>query len=314
MNILKQLDQTALALSANSFAMTMIQSTFMFYYVKVFLTLYQVPAEWFQASQVVYMIWNALNDPLFGYMIDHCPMSLTRTRRHTILYGAPIYVLSFLLPWFPWTSEKGTWIVGLHLMISLCFYDTMFTSLGLTAAALNTEISTNHQDRLRNTKYASVTALCGSFCVLFIEFLSKDLKYFHLFQLGCVGIGIISWIAMTYTGKYCHTEFELNQLSSVQHYKQVVHTDRSTEYSFWHLTWQLITQRNFITYVTCNFLSEFHRAYFVNFASIFYEKLVPSSVVPWFIRSAFYGWLMVLPQVKITPLTQLCLIHASVTF
>ena len=37
--------------------------------------------------------------------------------------------LSFLSPWFPWTwlGFTGDWVVGLHLMVSLCFYDGLFT-------------------------------------------------------------------------------------------------------------------------------------------------------------------------------------------
>lgn len=43
---------------------------FMFYYVKVFLNVFHINEYWFNVSQVLFMIWNAVNDPLFGYIQD----------------------------------------------------------------------------------------------------------------------------------------------------------------------------------------------------------------------------------------------------
>ena len=110
----KQLDQTALALSASSFATTIMHTTLMFYYVKVFLNLYGISEEWFQFTQAIFLVWNAVNDPLLGYIVDHVPCSVHKTRRHTILYGAPVFALSFLIPWFP-----CTWLVANRIASSV---------------------------------------------------------------------------------------------------------------------------------------------------------------------------------------------------
>lgn len=44
---------------------------FMFYYVKIYLNIFHVPQMWFNIAQTLFMFWNAVNDPLFGYMQVH---------------------------------------------------------------------------------------------------------------------------------------------------------------------------------------------------------------------------------------------------
>lgn len=109
------------------------------------------------SPQVVYMVWNAFNDPLFGYLQDNSRMPCLVQRRLSILYGAPFYSLAFLIPWFPWrTYMPGDWLSGLHLMVALCAFDGMLTFVLLAQCALFAEISNQHQSRLRLIKYNQV--------------------------------------------------------------------------------------------------------------------------------------------------------------
>lgn len=103
------------------------------------------------------MVWNAINDPLFGYLQDNSRVPCCSQRRLSILYGAPLYSLSFLLAWFPWRSyEPGDWLSGLHLAVALCAFDGMLTFVLLAQCALFAEISSHHQNRLRLIKYNQV--------------------------------------------------------------------------------------------------------------------------------------------------------------
>ena len=44
-----------------------------------------------------------------------------------ICYSVNLYICSFLTPWFPLLSDRPDWMVGLHLLISLCFFDSLLT-------------------------------------------------------------------------------------------------------------------------------------------------------------------------------------------
>lgn len=103
------------------------------------------------------MVWNAVNDPLFGYLQDNSRVPCCSQRRLSILYGAPLYSLAFLIAWFPWrTYTPGDWMSGLHLMVALCAFDGMLTFVLLAQCALFAEISSHHQSRLRLVKYNQV--------------------------------------------------------------------------------------------------------------------------------------------------------------
>lgn len=103
------------------------------------------------------MVWNAVNDPLFGYLQDNSRVPCCSQRRLSILYGAPLYSLAFLLAWFPWRSyTPGDWLSGLHLMVALCAFDGMLTFVLLAQCALFAEISSHHQNRIRLIKYSQV--------------------------------------------------------------------------------------------------------------------------------------------------------------
>ena len=112
--------------ASTTFAASLMDSVFTFYYVKVFLVNYKVSEGWFNTAQVLFLIWNMLNDPLFAYAQDHYSMGFNRHRRHIILYGAPIFSLAFVAAWFPWaeTTDEITIQVNciyiLLMIIHLC--------------------------------------------------------------------------------------------------------------------------------------------------------------------------------------------------
>ena len=62
---------TALAYGATSFSITMLHSIFMLYYVDLYVNVYRLDDSWFYFGQAVFMVWNAVNDPLFGWISDN---------------------------------------------------------------------------------------------------------------------------------------------------------------------------------------------------------------------------------------------------
>ena len=192
---------------------------------QVFLNHYHVTETWFHTAQTVYMIWNAINDPLFGYLQDNLRISWMTSRRLSILYGAPFYSLAFLVPWFPWadySKPENSWICGLHLMMTLCIFDSVFTFVFLAQCGLFTELSKKHEDRVRLVRYAQVGSLLGGTTVFFAESFSKSLTDFTSFQITCVVIAILGYFGLRYTGQHCHSELDtisqekLDQESSAQ--------------------------------------------------------------------------------------------------
>ncbi|XP_077864892.1 transmembrane protein 180-like [Saccoglossus kowalevskii] len=203
------LSWNAVVYSSTSLGSTMMNSVFQFYYVKLFLNQYKITEDWFNIAQTIYMIWNAVNDPLFGYFQDNS--KIFQERRLSILYGAPLYALCFLLPWFPWAGyeESPNWVVGLHLLTSLCLYDSLFTFVLLAQCAIFTEMSKQHGVRLQLIKYGQCASLIGSSTVLWAELFSDSLHNFHMFQCYCIYVAFLSWIFMRYTGIHATTNYKI---------------------------------------------------------------------------------------------------------
>lgn len=281
------------AFAATTFAATAMGTVFNFYYVKIFLNYYKVSEDWFQFSQMLFLVWNMLNDPVFAYVQDHYGGGWNR--RHIVLYGAPLYAASFLVPWFPWSTE-GSWVTGLHFLFMLYFYDLMFTAVLLTHGCIHAEMSQDPHDRIKRVQFINMASLLGSGSVLLCELFSGSLEDFTSFQATCVLIAMVSWLCMSYTGLHSHTKYELDAIEASQ--SPHVTVNRSTPHSIFKLTWQLITTKNFITFVLVNFMAEFHKSFFHNFAAVFGDALLPETSLSSSFRSVFYGMLVISPKVQ----------------
>lgn len=293
------IDSAAVAYAMTTVGSGMINNIFSFYYVKLFINKYKVSEGAFHQSQVVYMLWNAINDPLFGYLQDNSRVPCCSQRRLSILYGAPLYSLTFLLAWFPWrTYTPGDWMSGFHLMVALCAFDGMLTFVLLAQCALFAEISTHHQSRLRLIKYNQVASLVGSSSILFCGVLSRNMEDFVAFQFFTVLIAILSCGCMLYTGLYSKTRFD-NKGSESQASSLTSHQSAVSFSMLRTLMWQILTNRDFQHFVVMNFFQVFMLAFFNNFTMIFTEHLIPPDVLPSLAKSIMYGAGFICPQLLV---------------
>ncbi|EDV21728.1 uncharacterized protein TRIADDRAFT_59746 [Trichoplax adhaerens] len=262
--------KSAIAYASTTLAASMMNSIFQFYYIKLFLNGYRINNTWFYRAQLIYLVWNAINDPLFGYLQDSSKVAFSRRRRTAILYGAPIFALSFLIPWIPWTAfGDSDWVVGMHLITSLCFYDGMFTYVLLAQCALFAEIATKESDRQTVLKY-------------------------RYFQICCVVIASISYFAMTYTARYAINISDAESSNSVL-IDSGEDDNPLSDITLYTLFKQITTNKQFALFVLMNFLQIFHNTIGSNFFSIFADNLIGSSLLPQ-ARSIMAGSAFVLPQ------------------
>ena len=239
------------------------------------------------------MLWNAFNDPLFGYIQDNPPYAWLRSRRHCILYGAPVFALSFLLPWFPWSdyTETPSWLAGFQLMICLCLYDAAYTFVLLAQCALFAEMSQVHEDRVTLIRYSQIGSLIGSSTVFFSEYISSNLENFAQFQMFVVAVGIIAWRVMVYGG---NNAISPRDPKADQQFKP----SNEKALPWWTVIMQISKNRNFISFVLMNFIQIYHMTYLSNFLSIIGDQLIPKHYISSATRSLIYGSMFVVPQVS----------------
>ncbi|XP_065832470.1 transmembrane protein 180-like isoform X2 [Oscarella lobularis] len=291
---MKSIYRSALSYSATTLAAQLMHTVFNFYYVKVFLNHYKISDSWFYFAHTTYMLWNAVNDPVFGWLQDNSKLPCVRRRHLAILYGAPVFVLSFLLPWFSWGNDQSPpWVTGLHLIVSLWLYDAMFTYVLLAQCALFTEISYDNNDRHTVLKFNQIGSIIGSTSVFWCELISHNLQYMARFQICCVVIACLSLTFFTYTGSMIRaaTSSDLSdkgdELSS------------NSSGSIFKLVFDLLRQRNFVCFVAINFFQIFHNTFGSNFFSIFSASLLSDGSVSSIARTFLSGSAFAVPQLLV---------------
>lgn len=156
--------------------------------------------------------WNAVNDPLFGWLSDKSGISPTTS----IKWGGLVWCLSFLMIWWPWGGGAAdaasastvagpaygaglaaalvipsslSWhgvISGLHFAISLCLYDSALTYVELVHSALLPAMAVSQGERARANAWSAGAAAVGSLTsfVAHSTWDSKDLSSFRWFVVG----------------------------------------------------------------------------------------------------------------------------------
>lgn len=116
-------------------------------------------ARWIGVASVVYAVWNALNDPLFGYITDS-----TRSRRGRRIpymrYTAPFLGLAFTMVWLAPAPSGQVALFG-WMLATMLFYDTCYTIIGLVYSALLPEVSESDAERNHLQISASLFGLLG---------------------------------------------------------------------------------------------------------------------------------------------------------
>ena len=162
-------------------ASSALNNLFVTYHLDFYLTVVRLRPAYFYIGHGVFMVWNACNDVLFGWLSDTLPIArgARRSRLPAIRYGGALWALAFLLSWFPWSctfynsfassssvfpffsasfSSEGApltadesaaplWLNGINFTLNLCVYDAMLTLVEVNHHALLAEISVDSRER-----------------------------------------------------------------------------------------------------------------------------------------------------------------------
>ncbi len=151
-------------------------------------------ARWIAVASAIYAIWNAVNDPLFGYLTDS-----TRSKRGRRIpymrFTAPFLALTFILVWL---APRGAgqpllfgWMLGTMLL-----YDTCYTIIGLVYSALLPEVTESDADRNGLQISGSLLGLLGTLLGFVIPELFRPKAgtspSFLPLQVSMIVVGVVS--------------------------------------------------------------------------------------------------------------------------
>ena len=143
-------------------------------------------------AATIYAIWNALNDPIFGYISDRTRTKLGR-RIPFMRFTAPFLAITFVIFWLvPIDSSQLS--IFLWMLVMMALYDTCYTIIGLVYSALLPELSEEDQVRGQFQQFSSLFYLIGVVFGFFIpEIVRPEVGSTNLvpFYIGMVIVGII---------------------------------------------------------------------------------------------------------------------------
>ncbi len=140
--------KSPLAFGVGNFGVSILSETFTgfayFYYVDV-LGLALVSAAF---VRTLFTIWDAVDDPLMGFLSDHTRSPWGR-RRPWLLTSLPLMMLAFILVFSVPASFQVQSRLFLYMLVVMLFYETMSTILGVNYSALYPELFQTLIERTR---------------------------------------------------------------------------------------------------------------------------------------------------------------------
>ncbi|XP_055994785.1 transmembrane protein 180-like [Sorex fumeus] len=283
------------AYSMITFGTVTLNYVFSFYYVKLFLQLYKISDVAFYQAQVISMICNAISD-LTGYFHNNSKTDCCDNRHSSLWFGGPLYIIASLLPWFPWKDyQEGDWLSGLHLVASLCAFNSMLTFVQQAQCVLFAEIFSRGESRQQFIKSNQVAFLGGSTSILFCGLTSANAELLHNFQSAVI------FVALLAAASLCLGTYHISRFAPPGGPKE---NQKLFPESGQDLPWtsaismmgQVLTQKNFCLFLIMNFFQVFHLTFLNNFLMIFVESLIPKEVLSASVRSIVYGAGFICPQ------------------
>lgn len=226
-------------------------------------------ANWIAIAMVVYAVWNALNDPIFGQITDRTRTKLGR-RIPYLRFTAPFFALTFSLVWFaPENAPEASQFAW--MLVTMLLYDTCYTILGLVHGTLMPELSESDQERGKLSIVSSLFGLLGTLIGFLVpDFFrpkagSSDLSLFSL-QMSMIAVGIIAAFLIILASYNIKERREFSQV------------DKPLDW--WPAIKSTLTSKSFIIFVVANFMCTF--MFTICIGAVYYiaDYVIQGGVIP----------------------------------
>ena len=262
-------------------------------------------ASWIALSAIMYAVWNAVNDPLFGFWSDRSRSKKGR-RIPFMRYSAPFLGLTFILVWL---VPIGFDQIGIFIwmLVTMALYDTFYTIIFLVYSALLPEITEDENERGSLQTYASLLSLVG----MILGFVLPEILRPHVgqtdlfpFYIGMMIIGIVGAILILITTYKFKERPEFTQIDIPLGLKD------SLKYTFKSKSFRILVSANFMSIFMQQLLLShiFYLAdYVMQVSSIFlYLCIIIGLIVGTFVANIFAG------KLGVVKANQLLLIIGSI--
>ncbi|XP_063291223.1 transmembrane protein 180 [Pelobates fuscus] len=273
-----------------SFFISVLHNVFLLYYVDTFVSVYKIDKLSFWIGETIFLIWNSLNDPLFGWLSDRVFLDAKQSsidisapevvlkRLKALRRNGPLFAISFLAFWVAWAHP------GVQFLICLCLYDSFLTMVDLNHNALLADLAVSAEERASLNFHCSLFSAIGSLSV-FASYTVWNKEDFFSFRIFCVVLAAISAIGFTVSTWLLRQRFETD--AKIHHEQESMlkglYVDEPSAVPEKRVTLveylkQLSKHRNFLWFVSMNLVQVFHCHFNSNFFPLFLEHLLSDRI------------------------------------
>ena len=154
----------------------LLHNIYLLYHVSIFIKFFKITTTWFWIAELIFVVWNSLNDTIFGIYVDSDEILGTEDNKKnnlncaikrikSLAFHGPLFCLSFMLFWYNFIPA----FPGIQLIICLCIYDAFLTMLDLNQHALLSELSESLYHRVAMAKYTSLFSVLGTLPLFYVQ-------------------------------------------------------------------------------------------------------------------------------------------------
>lgn len=153
--------KSLVAMSSGALALTgtVVHSSYAMYYTDFL----GMPPAMIGIVYLLFTIWNAINDPLFGFLIERRKYHEKRGKyTYLMRVSAPLIILSMVAMFF---AQPGwdDWIVFAFLLVTLCIFDTAYTIFSVTFGSYSLCVAPTKEERVDLSVLKSYISMVPAF-------------------------------------------------------------------------------------------------------------------------------------------------------
>jgi glycoside/pentoside/hexuronide:cation symporter, GPH family len=135
-------------------------STIFQFFFSFFLTdIARLSPLWAAPVLIIGGIWDAINDPIVGVMVDRTRTRWGRRRPYFLFCAIPFSIVFIMLWWVPpWDNQM---LRAAYYMVAYILFDTVFTLLTVPYGALTPELTEDYNERTTLTGFRMGTSMAG---------------------------------------------------------------------------------------------------------------------------------------------------------
>ncbi len=204
-----------------------------------FVTYFGMDAKWSALCWLLFGIWNAFNDPLFGYISDRTKSKLGR-RIPYIRYGALAIAAVFVLSWVVFFDTGSDLQMFIQMFLSLFLFDTLYTAIATSLYVMPFEMAVTNEARGKIMLVKVIFSLVAlSVPLVLLAELENILKQSLLnFQITMTAIGLIAGAIMFFSSFF---------------YRENAYVKQEEQYPFIKSIVTCFKNRNFIVFESISF-------------------------------------------------------------